>query len=151
MLVSDAGLRVIADHEGFRSKPYLCPAQRPTIGYGSTYYADGRLVALNDTPITEPAAWALLRTAANKFAAQIVRASKFPLEQSQLDALTSFAYNLGFGALAASTLWRKLQARDVAGAAAQFDRWNLGGGKVLPGLVKRRAAERALFEGKTNA
>ena len=120
MNISDAGLRIIADHEGFRSKPYLCPAQRPTIGYGSTYYADGRLVTPNDIPITEPAAWALLRTVANKFAAQIVNASKFPQEQNQLDALTSFAYNLGFGALVASTLWRKLQAGDVTGAAAQF-------------------------------
>jgi lysozyme len=151
MLVSDTGLKLIAAHEGFRSKPYLCPAQRPTIGYGSTYYDDGRLVTLNDTPITEAAAMALLRTVAAKFARQIMDATKVTLTPSQRDALTSFAYNLGFDALAASTLWRKLQAGDATGAAAQFDRWVHGGGKVLPGLVKRRAAERALFEGKSHA
>lgn len=66
----------------------------------------------------------------------------------QIAALISFAYNVGTGALADSTLLRKLRAKDVAGAAAEFDRWNKAGGHVLPGLVKRRAAERALFERK---
>ena len=151
MTVSDAGLKLVAEHEGFRPRPYLCPAGIPTIGYGCTYYADGRKVTMQDPPIGQPEAWELLRAVAGKFAAQITKATKVVLAQNQLDALTSFAFNLGFGNLVASTLWRKLQAGDVAGSAAQFDRWIHGGGKELPGLVKRRAAERTLFEGDIHA
>ncbi len=72
-----------------------------------------------------------------------------PLTQGQWDALSSFVYNLGPGALEKSTLLRLLNAGDYSGAAAQFDRWVYASGKKLSGLVKRRAAERALFEGKT--
>lgn len=147
MTASDACLRIIADSEGFRSRPYLCPAGIPTIGYGCTYYADGRKVTLKDQPISQPDAWELLGVVAGRFADQITKASKVALTQGQLDALTSFAYNAGVGALTASTLWRKLQAGDVAGAAAEFPKWIRGGGKVLPGLVTRRAAERKLFTG----
>lgn len=147
MKISDACLRIIADHEGFRSRPYLCPAGRPTIGYGCTYYADGRKVTLKDPPISQPDAWALLGELAGKVAEQITKASKVALTQGQLDAMTSFAYNAGVGALTASTLWRKLQAGDAAGAAAEFPKWVHGGGRVLPGLVTRRAAEQKLFTG----
>ena len=145
MTISDRGLQLIADAEGFRASPYLCPAGVPTIGYGCTYYADGRRVTLKDPPISQPDAWAILAHVAGDIAAQIAKASKVVLTQGQLDALTSFAFNLGFGSLTASTLWRKLQAGDVAGAADEFPRWVHGGGKVLPGLVTRRAAERAVF------
>ncbi len=70
---------------------------------------------------------------------------KVPLTANQLGALTSFAYNLGSGALASSTLLKLLNAGDYAGAAAQFARWNKARGKTLAGLTKRRAAEAALF------
>ena len=145
MTVSDRGLQLIADAEGYRGKPYLCPAGVPTIGYGCTYYADGHRVTLQDAPISQPDAWALLAHVAGDIAGRIVQASKVDLTQGQIDALTSFAFNLGFGALTASTLWRKLQAGDVAGAANEFRRWVHGCGKELPGLVTRRAAERAVF------
>ena len=147
MTVSDRGLQLIADAEGYRRKPYLCPAGVPTIGYGCTYYADGRRVTPKDPLISKPDAWALLAHVAGDIAGKIVKASKVELAQGQLDALTSFAFNLGFGALTASTLWRKLQAGDAAGAANEFPRWVHAGGKELPGLVTRRAAERAVFVG----
>lgn len=147
MTVSERGIQLIADAEGFRSRPYLCPAGVPTIGYGCTYYADGRRVTLKDPPISQPDAWALLAHVAGVTAAEIERRSRVALTQGQLDALTSFAYNLGHAALLRSTLWRKLQAGDLQGAADQFRLWVKSGGKTLPGLVKRRGAERAMFVG----
>ncbi|WP_312069487.1 lysozyme, partial [Acinetobacter sp.] len=70
---------------------------------------------------------------------------KVPLSQNQFDALVSLTYNIGSTAFKNSTLLKKLNAKDYAGAADQFLRWNKGGGKVLKGLVRRREAERALF------
>ncbi|MCY1305462.1 Lysozyme RrrD [compost metagenome] len=70
---------------------------------------------------------------------------RVPLSQGQFDALASFVFNLGSGNLQCSTLLRKLNAKDYAGAADEFPRWNKAGGKVLAGLTRRRAAERALF------
>ena len=96
--------------------------------------------------ITKERADELLREDVARFEAQVLRLVKVPLTQGQFDALTSFVYNLGAGNLGNSTLLRLLNAGDYKGAAAQFDRWNKAGGKVLAGLVRRRAAERALFE-----
>ena len=76
------------------------------------------------------------------------QAVQVPLTQGQYDALVSFAYNLGLAALKSSTLLRLLNARNYAGAAAQFPRWNRAGGKVLPGLTRRREAERVMFLGR---
>ena len=153
MTVSDRGLQLIADAEGYRGKPYLCPAGVPTIGYGCTYYTDGRRVTLKDPPISKPDAWALLAHVAGTTAAEIERRSRVALSQGQLDALTSFAFNFGTPKLFASTLWRKLQEGNVIGAAAQFPLWRTGINKatgrreVMPGLVTRRAAERKVFVG----
>jgi len=151
MKLSDQAIRLIARSEGFSSTPYRCPAGVPTIGYGSTFYADGRRVEMDDLPITEPDALALLRGEAEKCADQIAKTTRVTLSQGQLDALTSFAYNLGYGNLIASTLWRKFNAGNFAGAAEEFDRWIHGGGKILPGLITRRAAEKAMFEGVPHA
>ncbi len=79
----------------------------------------------------------------------VARLVKVPLTQGQFDALVSFAFNLGAAALAGSTLLRKLNAGDCAGAAAEFGKWVHADGTVLPGLVTRRARERALFEGES--
>jgi len=82
-----------------------------------------------------------------RFEAAVSRLVTVPLDQHQFDALVSFTYNLGEGNLRSSTLLKKLNAGDYAAAAAQFERWVTAAGKPLPGLVKRRAAERAMFEG----
>jgi lysozyme len=81
-----------------------------------------------------------------KFEAGVKRLVKVPLAQGQFDALVSFSFNVGLGALGSSTLLRKLNAGDYRGAAAEFPRWNKAGGKVYEGLTRRRAAERSLFE-----
>lgn len=135
--------------EGFRSKPYLCPAGVPTIGYGSTYYADGRKVDLTDAPMTEMAARELLmRELFHTYAPGVLRQCPglLPLalmsgDWRVLNAIVDFAYNLGIGRLQTSTLRRKLNAGDWPGAAAELMKWTRGGGRVLPGLVKRRQAE----------
>lgn len=138
---------LIAKWEGFRARPYLDAVQVPTIGYGTTRYPNGFKVRMTDVAITEAQGRAyLIHDMAG--AMQAVRdLVKVPLTDGQSAALTSFIYNLGRGAFAGSTLLRKLNAGDYAGAAAEFGRWNRAGGKVLAGLTRRRADEAALFRG----
>lgn len=139
--------------EGFRSKPYLCPAGVPTIGYGNTYYPDGRKVTLQDAFIDEPAARALLLSELmHTYAPGVLRLCPglLPLailtnDWGKFCAIVDFAYNLGVGRLQTSTLRRKINALDWRGVVEQLKLWNRGGGKVLPGLVARRAAESAYF------
>ena len=142
MQISKAGLDLIKQFEGLYLKAYRCPAGVPTIGYGHTAG-----VAMGQT-ITQQQADDYLRRDVRQFERAVARLVTVPMTQGQFDALVSFAFNLGEGTLAQSTLLRLLNAGDYAGAAAQFDRWNKAGGRVLPGLVRRRAAERALFEAR---
>lgn len=134
--------------EGFRSKPYLCPAGIPTIGYGSTYYADGRKVALSDRPMDEPTARALLMAELeHTYAAGVMRLCPgLSVHERRFNAIVDFAYNLGVGRLQTSTLRRKINAQDWDGAKQQLMLWTRGGGKVLPGLLKRRQAECLLMD-----
>jgi lysozyme len=81
------------------------------------------------------------------FAAQVTTLLRVPVKEHQFDALVSFAYNVGIGNLKSSTPLRKLNAGDFDGAALKFHRWNRSTGKVLPGLVRRRAAEALRFQG----
>lgn len=141
MHISDTGLALIRQFEGLRLAAYRCPAGIATIGYGSTAG-----VQMGQT-ITAERAEELLREDVRQFEAAVSRLVKMPLTQGQRDALVSFAFNLGAKSLEQSTLLRLLNAGDYSGAAAQFDRWVYASGKKLSGLVKRRAAERALFEG----
>ena len=143
MNTSKLGLNLIKGFEGFRARAYVCPAGVLTIGYGHT----GKDVKPGMT-ITEPRGVELLAQDVGRFERAVERLVKVPLAQNQFDALVSFTYNVGEGNLQSSTLLKKLNAKDYSGAAAQFDRWNRGGGKVLTGLVRRRAAERKMFEGK---
>lgn len=140
MRTSQQGLDLIKSFEGLRLSAYKCPADVWTIGYGTTAGVKPGQV------ITPKRAEELLRDDVTKVEEQVLRTIKVPLKQGQFDALVSFTYNLGAGNLANSTLARLLNAGDYLGAAAQFDRWNKAGGKVLKGLVARRAAERAMFE-----
>jgi lysozyme len=141
MHTSQKGLDLIKSFEGLRLSAYKCPADVWTIGYGTTAGVKP------GQSITKERAEELLREDVKRFEAQVLRLVKVPLTQGQHDAMVSFVYNLGAGNLSNSTLLRLLNAGDDAGAAAQFDRWNKAEGKVLAGLVRRRAAERALFEG----
>jgi lysozyme len=133
--------------EGYRSKPYLCPAGVPTIGYGSTYYADGRKVDMTDPSMSEPdAAALLLQELHHTYLPGVLRNCPSLLaNEKKCNAIVDFAYNLGTGRLQTSTLKRKINAQDWDGAKEQLMLWTKGGGRVLPGLVKRRSAEVALL------
>lgn len=143
MELSARGLRMIQAHEGLSLEAYLCPAGVWTIGYGATRI-DGRPVR-SGMRITGLRAVELLAADAERFADAVRQLVDVPLNQNEFDALTSFAYNVGEGAFRDSTLRRKLNAGDRQGAADEFPRWVNGGGKRLPGLVRRREEERALF------
>lgn len=141
MHISDKGLDLIKRFEGFRDTAYLCPAGVWTIGYGHT-----QDVKEGDT-ITQDKAEELLREeVAAKYEPIVVsNTSGLELTQGQFDALVSFVYNVGAYNFETSHLLSRLKAGDIEGAAAQFERWNRAGGKVLDGLTARRAAERELF------
>lgn len=139
---SDAGLQLIEDFEGYRADWYADPVGVRTIGIGWTR-------ALPDgfrAPLSKAEAWRLLRQTVVEYEAAVRRYVDVPLSQPQFDALVSFTYNLGASRLKESTLRKRLNAGDAWGAAEEFDRWVYAGTQVLPGLVRRRAAERALFE-----
>lgn len=133
--------------EGVFLKPYLCPANVPTIGIGSTAYEDGLKVTLRDAPITRERAISLCdATLINTYMPATENlCAPARRNPNMLAALTDFAYNLGCTRLAGSTLRRKVNAGDIEGAKAELMKWTRGGGKVLPGLVKRRRAESALL------
>lgn len=138
--VPQAAIDIITRFEGLRCLAYRCPAGRLTIGYGTT----GDKVH-EGLVITEAVAVQWLEDAVESTAREILRIIKAPLNDNEFSALISFAYNVGCGNLANSTLAKKLNAHDYKGAADEFLRWTHGGGKELPGLIARRAAERELF------
>ena len=142
MHTSQKGLDLIKSFEGLRLSAYKDVVGVVTIGYGTT---SG--VKMGDT-ITKERAEELLREDVKRLEGYVDRLVKVPLTQGQFDALVSFTYNLGPGALEKSTLLDQLNRGDYDSAAEQFWRWVKAGGKTLPGLVRRRAAERALFEAK---
>lgn len=147
MQTSDKGLALIKQSEGFRSNAYPDPATggKPyTIGNGTTVYPSGMPVKLGDK-VTEQQADSYLRNDVKKFESAVSNAVKVKLTQGQFDALVSFTYNVGPANMSSSTLIKKLNAGDSAGAADEFLRWNKAAGKVMAGLTTRRAAERALF------
>jgi lysozyme len=133
--------------EGFRAKPYLCPAGVPTIGYGATYYFDGTKVTLEDPPVEEIVAEELLREMlGNIYMVGIFRVSPKVIGNANiLAALTDFAYNLGVPRYRASTLRKRIDIEDWERAATEIRRWNRGGGRILKGLVLRREAEAQLI------
>jgi lysozyme len=142
MNLSDDGLALIKRFEGLSLKAYLCPARVWTIGYGTTRGVRPGQV------ISEAEAETMLRADVARFAQGVAERLQVPVTQGQFDALVSFAYNVGLAAFGKSTLLRLLNDSKYSLAAEQFPRWNKAGGKVLSGLTKRRAAERAMFEGK---
>lgn len=146
MKASEKCLELIRRFEGFRSKPYRCPAAVPTIGYGSTRYADGTPVKLTDAPITQEQADDIMRATLGEYENAVNRYVSVSLNQNEFDALVDFAYNAGAKSLLNSTLLKKLNAGDRKGAAQQFERWVYADGEILGGLVRRRMAERVLFE-----
>lgn len=139
-----AGLEVIKHFEGVRLKAYQDSVGVWTIGYGHTSMAGDPQVHSGLT-ITQAQAESILKKDLGIFERGVKDAVKVTVNSNQFSALVSFSFNLGLGALRESTLLRKLNAGDYNGAANEFPRWVKAGGQTLPGLVRRRNAERALF------
>ena len=141
MKLSDRGARLISDFEGFRSHPYQDSAGVWTIGYGST-----KGVGPNSSPISRAGALARMKREINSVYGKAVNDLGIKLNQNQFDALTSFVYNLGPGAISPKTgIGKALRQRRMQDAADEMLEWNKADGEVLPGLVRRRQAERKLF------
>jgi lysozyme len=139
------GIPIIRKFEGLKLKAYLCPAGVWTIGYGNTFYENGSKVQEGEK-ITLDRADKLLFFVVQKFEAEVLKLVKSAINENQLGALTSFAFNVGAGNLAKSTLLKKVNANpnDVT-IRDEFMRWTKAGGKVLNGLVTRRKAEADLY------
>jgi lysozyme len=132
--------------EGFRSKPYLCPAGVWTIGYGTIKYPNGKRVTAHDEPITEKQAEEyLLYQLNNDYLPAVLRLCPGIDNNSRLNAIVDFAYNLGENNLKNSTLRKVINQGDWESAKIEIMKWVKGGGKTLPGLVNRRSAERSLL------
>lgn len=138
MELLDLVLALCRAFEGFYSHPYLCPAGVPTIGYGATFYEDGRAVTLKDQPIDKVRAEQLLRWhVQQRFLPAARRLCPGADTPGRLAGLIDFAFNLGEGNLRASTLRRKVNAAEWEEVPAQHLRWNRAGGRVLRGLTRR--------------
>jgi lysozyme len=136
---------MIKGWEGFRAEPYLCPGRVWTIGFGTTRYPNGVFVGEQDPEITRGQAEQYLRHDLIQFERAVLKNVKVEISQNQFDALVSFTYNVGPGNLKTSTLLKLLNTGKYLLAAQEFPKWNKAGGKVLPGLVKRRKEEMDLF------
>ena len=134
---------LIKQFEGFRPEAYQDSVGVWTIGYGTTII-NGQPVKQGMT-ITQDQALQLVQQEVNKLWSKIESILKVKINDNQMNALVDFAYNLGFGSLKNSTLMRLVNESKFDEAANQFPRWVYAGGKVLPGLVRRREAERQLF------
>ena len=157
-MISDKALLMLKKHEGVRYKPYRCPAALWTIGVGHVLYPEqGNLTMAErmNFPLkiehfrifSKEEVDEILKADLARFIRGVSRYCPVITSQGQLDALVSFAFNVGLGALQRSTLRQKHNRGDYEGAANEFLKYTRGGGKVLPGLVKRRNDEKALYLG----
>jgi lysozyme len=151
MKLSTSGIKLIKSFEGLRLHAYKDIAGVWTIGYGSTRYQDGKAIKPNDKLANETAAADLFGITLNTYVNAVNKGVKVALTQNQFDALVSFIYNVGTGAVISSTLFKMLNAGNYQGAADQFLLWNKitdpKTGKKVPSktLTNRREQERELF------
>lgn len=146
MILDNKGYLLITKFEGLRLKPYLCSAKIPTIGYGNTYYPDGKKVTLLDKDITKQEAFDMFKELANRFAKRVDALVTTKLTQNQFNTLVSFAYNVGTGNFSSSTLLKKVNRNpDDLTIKDEFLKWNKAGGKVINGLTNRRNEEANIY------
>jgi lysozyme len=144
MVLAASTLIGIAVHEDYRGEAYLPTKDDvPTIGFGHTA---GVKMGDKTTPVRS--LQVLLDEVDSVYAQGVRRCISAPMYQYEFSASVSLAYNIGVQAFCGSTVAKRFNAEDYAGACAAFDMWNKQGGKILPGLVKRRAEERAICEGR---
>lgn len=156
MKTSDAAIAMIKHHEGVRRKPYRCPARLWTVGVGHVIDPNHAKVKFEERlTLPIPPGWdrqlsmeevdEILRADLRRFEAGVLRLCPGTHTQGRFDALVSFAFNVGLGNLQRSSIRTKTNRGDYEDAADEFLKWTKAAGKVLPGLVKRRNDERALY------
>lgn len=146
MKLDSKGYDLIKEFEGFSNIPYKCSANIPTIGYGNTFYPDGKRVSMLDKQITKEYADEIFKNVVDNFAFKVSKLIKSKVTQNQFNSLVSFAYNVGIGNLEKSTLLKLVNINpNDAMIAKQFLRWNKAKGKELKGLTNRRIKESALY------
>ena len=156
MNVSDRAITMIKHHEGVRQKPYRCPAKLWTIGVGHVLYPEQGKMKIDDRDgfplkpednrtFTMEEVDGILKSDLQRFERGVATYCPVALTQGQFDALVSFAFNVGLGTLQRSTLRQKVLRGDMEGAAEEFLKYCMAGGKVLKGLQNRRKDEQALF------
>ena len=150
MKTSERGLALIQEFEGLRLKAYTCPAGILTIGYGHTSAAGAPTVTPGMT-IDKGVAHEILRSDLERFERGVNGLVKVELTKNQFDVLVSFAYNCGLGSLKKSTLLKRVNAKRFDDVPAELMKWTRGGGKVLPGLVRRRRAEAEMWRSMDSA
>ena len=145
--VSKKGIDLLKKLEGWRNHPYLDSANIATIGYGNTFYLDGKRVSMTDSPITQTEGESLLKAILEHFEKAVEESTRhISLCENQYDALVIFAYNVGIHAFKSSTLLKRVLANpDDEDIKYQFSRWNKAGGRVSKGLIKRRNQEAWLY------
>jgi lysozyme len=146
--VTPAGLALIKQFEGFSPTVYICPAGYPTIGYGHVVKLQERERFAGG--ITAEQAEFLLRQDVQTAEYAVLRLIAVPLKDGQFDALVSFTFNLGAGALQRSTLRRKANRGDHAAVPAEFRKWVWAGGRRLEGLIQRRGKESIVYSAQKN-
>jgi len=146
MKLDENGYNLIASFEGLSLVPYKDSVGIPTIGYGNTYYPDGRKVKMTDPKITKAYAMELLKVTANEFATSVNNRLTTHVPQNKFNALVSFAYNVGRGNFSKSTLLKKVNWNYSDPLIRnEFMKWNKAGGKVIPGLTNRRKKEADIY------
>ena len=145
MKLNKAGSDLIKEFEGCKLKAYQCSAKKWTIGYGNTFFEDGKPVVAGNA-ITQQKAEQLFEIIANDFSAKVAKLVTSNVTDNQFGSLVSFAYNCGVVNLQKSTLLKKVNANhNDPSISAEFMKWNKAGGKVLAGLTRRREAEANLY------
>ena len=145
MKTSPNGIELIKRFEGFSPTPYFCPANYLTIGYGHLITEKDAFITSKKTEISKLQAEEILRSDLQKFERAIKNLINIPLDQNQFDALISFTFNLGAGALQRSTLRQKINRGEHIQASQEFLKWVYSSGRKVRGLIYRRIAESALY------
>lgn len=156
MNISDRCIAMICHHEGIRYKAYKCPAKLWTIGVGHLLYNEQAKLPLDqrdsfalkeedNRTFSKEEVDGLLKNDLRRFESGVAKLCPVALTQGQYDSIISFSFNCGLGTLQRSTFRQKINRQDFEGAAEELLKYVIGGGKILPGLVKRRKDERALF------
>ncbi len=146
MKLDKEGYNLITKFEGLSLKPYLCSAKIPTIGYGNTYYPDGKRVTLLDKEITKQYAFDIFKEVADRFAKRVDTLVTKNVNQKQFNALVSLCYNIGTGNFSSSTLLKKvnINPNDLS-IKNEFLRWNKVNKVAINGLTKRRNEEANIY------